>query len=47
MDNMVDLIVNGATGYTPDVLIRLFVFILVLDMLSAVISAMFKAGGVR
>lgn len=47
MESMVNLIVGGANGYSPDVLVRLFVFVLLLDMLGSVISAMFKAGGVR
>lgn len=43
MENMVQLIVNGATQFTPEVLVRLFVFVLVLDMLGTVVSSLFKS----
>ena len=44
MDNMVDLICNGATEYSPDLLVRLFVFVLVLDCISSVAYAISSIG---
>ena len=36
MDNMVDLLVGEATSFTPDVLVRIIVFVLLLDCIASI-----------
>ena len=45
MENMVELIVNGAEGFTPEVLVRLMVFCLVLECIGSIANSIFRAGG--
>lgn len=47
MEDMVNLIIGGSAEFSPAVLVRLIVFVLLVDMLGTVIAAMFKAGGMR
>jgi hypothetical protein len=39
MENVVELICNGSFEFTPDVLVRLIIFVLVLDCISSIASA--------
>ena len=44
MDSMVELIVNGATEFTPEVLVRLVVFALTLECIGVIAFAITSIG---
>lgn len=44
MDSMVELILNGATDFTPEVLVRLIVFTLTLECIGAIAFAVTGVG---
>ena len=44
MDNMVQFICNGVTEFTPELLVRLIVFVLVMDCISSVAYAISSIG---
>lgn len=44
MESMVELIVNGATEFTPDVLVRLIVFSLTLECIGTIAFAITGVG---
>lgn len=44
MENMVDLILNGATEFTPEVIVRLIVFVLVLECIGSVAYSVLSVG---
>lgn len=44
MQNMIDLICNGSNEFTPDVVVGLLVFCMVLECISSMASSCFKVG---
>ena len=44
MESMVELIVNGATEFTPEVLVRFGVFVLVLECIGSMAYSAFSVG---
>lgn len=44
MDTMVSLILNGSQDFTVEVLVRLFVFVISIDVIGMIASAIMKAG---
>ena len=44
MDSMVELILNGATEFTPEVLVRLFVFVMTLECIATIAYAVTSIG---
>lgn len=44
MDNMVNLIVAGAESFTPEVLVRLIVFVLTLDCIASIAHSILSVG---
>ena len=44
MQGMVDLIVSGATGFTPELLVRLIVFVMILDCIGSIAHSILKVG---
>lgn len=44
MESMVNLICNGSTEFTPEVLVSLLVFCLVLDCIGSIAGSIFKVG---
>lgn len=47
MDTLLEYILNGATKFTPEVLIRILLFYMCFECISTIISAIFRAGGMR
>ena len=45
MENLVNLITNGAETFTPQVMVSLIVFCLVLETIGAIAGTLAKAGG--
>ena len=44
MQGMIDLICNGATEFTPQVLVSLIVFVLVLECIGSIAYSVLKVG---
>lgn len=44
MDNIINFILNGASDFTPEVLIRYMVFVLVLSCISSIASNVLDLG---
>lgn len=44
MDEVVNVICNGATTFTPDMLVRLFLYVCLIYMIGCVASALFNGG---
>lgn len=44
MDNIINFILNGASDFTPEVLIRYMVFVLVLFCISSIVSNVLDLG---
>lgn len=44
MQSMVDLICNGATEFTPEVLVSLIVFVLTLECIGSIAYAVLSVG---
>lgn len=45
MDNLISFVLAGASEFTPEVLLRFFIFFGILEMIGNIITALIKAGG--
>lgn len=45
MDNLISFVLAGGTEFTPEVLLRFFIFFGVLELIGNIITALIKAGG--
>lgn len=44
MENMVDFILNGANEFTPEVFVRLIMFVLMLECISSIAYSLTSVG---
>lgn len=44
METIVDMICNGATEFTPEVLVRLIIFVLILECIGSIAFNALKVG---
>lgn len=44
MEKLVEIICNGSNEFTPEVLVRLFLFVLVLDCIAMIARALLSVG---
>lgn len=44
MENMLDFILNGATEFTPEVIVRLIVFVLVMECIGSIAYSLTSVG---
>lgn len=45
MDNLISFVLAGSSEFTPEVLLRFFIFFGILEMIGNIITALIKAGG--
>ena len=45
MDSVIQFVLAGGTEFTPEVLLRFFIFFGVLEMIGNILTALIKVGG--